>query len=197
MARAAADRGAAVVLLAANVDASVLADLGEASPVRVVPVGTTAELEDAAHRAASGADVVVMAAAVADYRVANVAAGKIRKEDTGGEAPTLTLVENPDILVGLVESRRPGQTIVGFAAETVESEEELLERGRRKLARKGVDLLAVNAVGWERGFEAGHNELFVLAADGGLLERAEGSKREVADALLDGVLACRAENVIL
>lgn len=197
VARAAAERGAAVVLLAANIDGSVLAELDEQPSVRVVPVGAASDLEDAANRAAAGADVIVMAAAVADYRVADVADGKIRKEDSGGEAPTLALVENPDILVGLVRSRRPGQTIVGFAAETAESEAELLERGRRKLARKGVDLLAVNAVSWDQGFEAGHNTLHVLGADGDRLDRAEGSKREVADALLDAVLMVREENVIL
>ncbi|XPP25497.1 MAG: bifunctional phosphopantothenoylcysteine decarboxylase/phosphopantothenate synthase [Leucobacter sp.] len=197
LAQAAAARGAGVVLLAANIDDSVLGELGEHPSVRVVRVGTAAELQAAADRAASGADVIVMAAAVADYRVADVAAGKIRKEDAGGEAPTLTLVENPDILVGLVELRRPGQTIVGFAAETVDSEAELLERGRRKLARKGVDLLAVNAVGWDEGFETGRNTLHLLGAAGELLGRVEGSKRETADALLDAVLAVRAESVIL
>ena len=197
LARAAADRGAGVVLLAANVDDSVLAEVAGLSSVRVVPVGSAAELEQAAHAAAPGADVVVMAAAVADFRVAEIAEGKIRKEDGGGEAPVLELVENPDILVGLVRARRAGQTIVGFAAETVESEDELLERGRRKLARKGVDLLAVNAVGWNEGFEAAENTLHVLGAGGGVLARAAGTKREAADALLDEVLAVRADSPLL
>lgn len=197
LARAAADRGAGVVLLAANIDDSVLAEVAGLHSVRVVPVGSAAELEQAAHAAAAGADVVVMAAAVADYRVAQVAEGKIRKEDGGGEAPVLELIENPDILVGLVHARRPGQTIVGFAAETVESEGELLERGRRKLARKGVDLLAVNAVGWSEGFEAHDNTLHVLGIDGGVLARVSGTKREAADALLDEVLAARADSPLL
>ena len=186
VALAAADRGAKVVLLAANIDESVLASARTRNGIRIVPVGTTAELEHAATAAASGAEAVVMAAAVADYRVAEVADAKIRKEDGG--APTLTLVENPDILVGLVRERRPGQIIVGFAAETVESEEELLERGRRKLARKGVDLLAVNAVGWGEGFETEENALTVLDADGGIAVRAVGSKRDVAERLLDAVM---------
>jgi phosphopantothenoylcysteine decarboxylase/phosphopantothenate--cysteine ligase len=194
VAAAAADRGAKVVLLAANIDEAVLQGVRDRGAVRVVPVGTAAELESAVHAAASGAEAVIMAAAVADYRVAEVAEHKIRKEDTPGEAPTLTLVENPDILVGLVHERRPGQVIVGFAAETVDGDadpdaaaDELLERGRRKLARKGVDLLAVNAVGWTEGFESTANTLYVLDADGRVACEASGSKRDVADRLLDAV----------
>ena len=187
IAAAAADRGAKVVLFAANVDSAVLAEVQDRPAVRVVPVGTAAELERAARAAAAGAEVVVMAAAVADYRVAEVAERKIRKEDGAGQAPVLELVENPDILVGLVEQRRPGQVIVGFAAETVEDEDELVQRGRRKLARKGADLLAVNAVSWSEGFESGENTLHVLAADERPVTVASGTKRAVADALLDVV----------
>lgn len=188
VAAAAADRGAKVVLLAANIDAAILADLEGRPAVRVVPVETAAELEHAAHAAASGAEVVVMAAAVSDYRVADVADRKIRKEDRPGEAPTIALVENPDILVELVNARRSGQVIVGFAAETVEDEDELLERGRRKAARKGVDLLAVNAVGWAEGFESDENTLHVLDADGNVVRVASGTKCEAADGLLDAIL---------
>ncbi|MHA3685301.1 bifunctional phosphopantothenoylcysteine decarboxylase/phosphopantothenate synthase [Leucobacter sp. HY1908] len=187
VAAAAALRGAKVVLLAANIDEAVLAPVRELAGVRVVPVGTAAELADAAQAAAPGAQAVVMAAAVADYRVANRSEQKIRKEDSPGEAPTISLVENPDILVGLVRERVADQIIVGFAAETVESEEELLERGLRKLARKGVDLLAVNAVGWDAGFESADNTLMVLDADGHVVTRSSGSKRRVADRLLDAV----------
>ena len=187
VATAAALRGAKVVLLSANIEDSVLAPVSELTGVRVVPVGTAAELEDAANAAAPGAQAIVMAAAVADYRVASPADHKIRKEDTPGEAPTITLVENPDILVGLVRQRADDQVIVGFAAETVESEDELMERGLRKLRRKGVDLLAVNAVGWTTGFENDENALMVLDADGHVVVRAAGTKREVADRLLDAV----------
>ena len=187
IALAAADRGAEVVLLAANIDDAVLAQATADPAVRVVPVGTAAELDTTAHAAARGARVVIMAAAVADYRVAEIADAKLRKEDTGGRPPTLTLVENPDILVSLVRERQDGQVLVGFAAETVDSEEELLERGRRKLARKGVDLLAVNAVGWNEGFESDDNEVRVLDMDGDVVIAAAGSKRDVADALLDAV----------
>lgn len=187
VAAAAADRGAEVVLLAANIDGSVLADVTGDPAIRIVPVGTTAELDTTAHAAAKGARVVIMAAAVADYRVADVADQKMRKEDSPGAAPTLTLVENPDILVSLVRDRQDDQVIVGFAAETVDSEDELLDRGRRKLARKGVDLLAVNAVGWTEGFESANNELRVLNFDGDVVAAVAGTKREVADALLDAV----------
>ncbi|KIP53762.1 bifunctional phosphopantothenoylcysteine decarboxylase/phosphopantothenate synthase [Leucobacter komagatae] len=187
IAAAAADRGAEVVLLAANIDGAVLAEVTGDPAIRVVPVNTTAELDSTAHAAAKGARVVVMAAAVADYRVADVADQKMRKEDLTGGAPTLTLVENPDILVSLVRDRQDDQVIVGFAAETVDSEDELLERGRRKLARKGVDLLAVNAVGWSEGFESADNDVRVLNFDGDIVAAVAGSKREVADALLDAV----------
>lgn len=183
----AADRGAKVVLLAANIEEGVIADLADRPGVRIVPVETAADLETAAQHAASGAEVIVMAAAVSDYRVENVSEGKIRKEDSDGEGQTLSLVENPDILVGLVRNRQPGQVIVGFAAETAESEDELLERGRHKAARKGVDLLAVNAVGWNEGFEAEHNTLHVLDADGSVVRVATGTKNEAADGLLDAV----------
>ncbi len=191
VAAAAADRGAEVVLLAANIDGSVLAGLPETPSIRVVPVGSAAELEAAANAEARSADVIVMAAAVADYRVASVGSGKIRKEDSEGRPPQLELVENPDILVGLVRARGEGQTVVGFAAETADSEEELLERGRRKLTRKGVDLLAVNSVGWHEGFETEQNTLHVLRAGGEVERRVEGSKREAAEGLLDAILASR------
>lgn len=187
LAAAAADRGAKVVLLAANVEAAVLADVSERDDVRVVPVGTAAELEAAAQGAAPGADAVIMAAAVADYRVAEISDSKLRKEEADAP-PVLELVENPDILVGLVRARHEGQVIVGFAAETAEDADELLERGRRKLARKGVDLLAVNAVGWVQGFESAENAVQLLDADGRMVREVGGSKREVAEAILDAVV---------
>ena len=191
---AAAERGADVTLVAANIGESVLEDLRGLGGVRVVAVGSAAELEAAMRLEAEAADLIVMAAAVADYRVAEVSEGKLRKEDAGGGSLTLSLVENPDVLRGLVERRRDDQLIVGFAAETVGGEDELLERGRRKLARKGCDLLAVNAVGWEQGFELPHNELVVLGADGEIRARVSGTKRETAEGLLDAILASRGES---
>jgi len=128
-----------------------------------------------------------MVAAVADYRAAEVSHEKIRKEDGDGTV-TLSLVQNPDILAELVTDRRDGQRVIGFAAETAASDEELRERGRRKRDRKGVDLLAVNRVDWDRGFEKADNEV-VLLGPAGVVAEASGSKRAVADALWDAVVA--------
>lgn len=186
VATAAAERGARVLLAAANIEAAVLAGAGRG--VEVTTVGTAAELGEAMNRLAAEADVVVMSAAVADFRVAEVSQGKLTKEDGG--IPSLSLVENADILKGLVERRRDGQTIVGFAAETGTGEE-LLERGRRKRRRKGADLLAVNEVGWTKGFEAADNHLIVLDRTDEVVADAAGSKRAVADALLDAVVSYR------
>ena len=121
--------------------------------------------------------------------VAAVAPAKLRKEDG---APQLDLVENPDILAGLVAGRRPGQVIVGFAAETADSDAELLERGRRKAARKGADLLVVNRVDGDRGFERPDNDVLIMDAAGEILAEASGPKRLVADAVWDAVSALRA-----
>ncbi|GAA4779881.1 bifunctional phosphopantothenoylcysteine decarboxylase/phosphopantothenate--cysteine ligase CoaBC [Microbacterium gilvum] len=189
VARAAADRGAEVTLVAAHVEEAALVDAGHGVSVR--RAGTAAELEAVMAELAPRADVVVMAAAVADYRVADVAERKLTKEAAAGVAPTLTLVENADILAGLAERRRPGQTIVGFAAETPAPGETLLERGIRKRRRKGVDLLAVNEVGWTEGFERADNALLVIDAHDEVVATASGAKRETAEALLDAILAVR------
>ena len=190
VAAAAAAAGARVTLLAANIEQAVLAQVDGIAAVEMVAVGSTAELEVEVDRRWRDHDVVIMAAAVADYRVADVADGKIRKEDAAGEGLTLQLVENPDILRGVVEARGAGSTplIVGFAAETVEHDAELIARGQRKLARKGCDLLAVNAVGWGQGFETDTNELVILERGGEIAARVGGTKREAAEALL-GVVA--------
>ena len=186
VAAAAAARGARVILASANIEEAVLAD---AAGTQIVPVGTAAELGEVMDRLAREADVVIMAAAVADFRVADVADGKLTKED-GGIA-SLELVENRDILAGLTAARRPGQVVVGFAAETA-SGVELVERGRRKRRRKGADLLAVNEVGWDKGFEAKDNHLVVIGINDEVVAEASGSKRAVADALLDAVVGYRA-----
>ncbi|WP_431802801.1 bifunctional phosphopantothenoylcysteine decarboxylase/phosphopantothenate--cysteine ligase CoaBC [Microbacterium sp. bgisy203] len=189
LALAAAERGAEVALVAAHVDDGVLDAAVNHPRITLVRAGSAAELETAMTDAAATADVVAMVAAVADYRVASPSAEKLRKEDG---IPRLDLVENPDILAGLVARRRAGQTIVGFAAETASSDEELLERGRRKRARKGVDLLAVNAVGEGIGFESADNRVLLLGADDALVADVAGAKREVADAVWDAVVALRA-----
>jgi phosphopantothenoylcysteine decarboxylase/phosphopantothenate--cysteine ligase len=191
VALAAAERGADVVLVAAHVDDGVLAEASTRPGVRVVGAGTAAELGTAVEAEATAADVVVMAAAVADYRVAEVSPLKRSKEAAPEGGITLELVENPDILAGLVRRRRPGQTVVGFAAETPGDGETLLDRGRRTAARKGTDLLAVNEVGWTRGFESADNAVTVIDAAGEVVAARRGSKRDVADALWDAVLARR------
>ncbi len=191
VALAAAQRGADVVLVAAHVEEGVLAEASSHASVRVVRAGTAAELGTAVSAAAETADVVVMAAAVADYRVDEVSPLKRAKETATGGRITLELIENDDILAGLVSARRPGQTIVGFAAETPGEGETLLERGRRKAARKGTDLLAVNEVGWAKGFESTENAVVLLDGSGTVVGETQGSKRVVADALWDAVLAIR------
>ena len=191
VALAAAERGADVVLVAAHVDDGVLAEASLRPRVRVVRAGTAAELGAAVEAEADAADVVVMAAAVADYRVAEVSPLKRSKESAPADGITLDLIENADILAGLVRHRRDGQTIVGFAAETPGEGETLLERGRRKAARKGADLLVVNEVGWAKGFESGDNAVTIIDAAGAVVGERRGSKRDVADALWDAVSATR------
>ncbi|MBE1874970.1 bifunctional phosphopantothenoylcysteine decarboxylase/phosphopantothenate synthase [Myceligenerans pegani] len=203
LAAAAAARGARVTLVAANVDDSVLRDLPAANRaegpgaaesadgVAVVHVGSTAELADAVHAAATTADVVVMAAAVADFRPENTPDAKIKKVP-GRPPEPIRLVENPDILAGLARERRhAGQVVVGFAAETGDAAGDVLQHGREKARRKGADLLVVNAVGRDRGFGAASNEVTVLDGAGEVVTRAAGSKRVVADAVWDAVLKTR------
>ncbi|MDO5093741.1 MAG: bifunctional phosphopantothenoylcysteine decarboxylase/phosphopantothenate--cysteine ligase CoaBC [Propionibacteriaceae bacterium] len=183
IARAAADRGATVLLAAANIEQAVLAEAGPDVEVQVA--GSAAELGGVMRGFAARADVVIMAAAVADFRVREVAEGKLTKEADG--IPRLELVENEDILAGLAAARRPGQVIVGFAAETSQGAE-LLERGIRKRRRKGADLLVVNEVGWTSGFEAADNRVLVLNARDEVTAEIAGTKRQVADGLLDAVV---------
>ncbi|MEV8264596.1 bifunctional phosphopantothenoylcysteine decarboxylase/phosphopantothenate--cysteine ligase CoaBC [Microbacterium sp. NPDC077057] len=184
LAAEAAARGAEVALVAANVSGDVLADARHPH-VRIVRVGTAAELSAAMKEESAAADVVLMAAAVADYRPVEVSARKLTK-DRGGVG-AIELVENEDIVAALVEKRGAGQLIVAFAAETPEDEAELLARARGKQERKGVDLLVVNEVGWEQGFERGENAVHILGPGGVVARTAAGSKREVAAAVWDEV----------
>lgn len=173
-------RGAAVTLVAANVDAGLTAGLG----ATVVPVGSARELADAVHAAAADADVVVMTAAVADYRPAEVRPDKLKKDDQG-DTMTLELVRNPDVLADLVRARRTGQIVVGFAAETEPDREARIALGRAKIARKPADLLVVNHVGWDAGFEREENAIEVLVPGGEVVRETSGSKADVATAVLD------------
>ncbi len=180
LAAAALERGASVTLLAAHLEVPV------PEGVSVVHVQTAAELEEAARVHAQRADLVIMAAAVADYRPAAVAEQKIKKE-TAGDRVTLELVRNPDILAGLAVERRDGQVVVGFAAETAADEDELVRVGRAKLERKGCDYLVLNRVGWSLGFAAEDNAVVVVQRGGDIVMEASGSKATVAHRILDAV----------
>ncbi|MHC0428719.1 bifunctional phosphopantothenoylcysteine decarboxylase/phosphopantothenate--cysteine ligase CoaBC [Streptomyces sp. O3] len=175
LARTAAARGARVTLLSAN------AELPDPAGVDVVRVGTAVQLREAVLKAAPDADAVVMAAAVADFRPAAYAGGKIKKQD-GREPDPVALVRNPDILAEIsAERARPGQVVVGFAAET----DDVLANGRAKLARKGCDLLVVNEVGERKTFGAEESEALVLGADGSETPVPYGPKEVLADTVWD------------
>jgi phosphopantothenoylcysteine decarboxylase/phosphopantothenate--cysteine ligase len=178
LAVAARARGADVTLIAAHLE--VPAPEG----VTLIEVGTANELQDAVTDAARTADIVVMAAAVADYRPAVVRSDKIKKTDTGDRL-TLELVANPDILAGLAATKRDGQTIVGFAAETEQDPSALVDLGRTKLQAKGSDFLILNQVGWSHGFATESNEVVVLKRGGDIVMEASGTKLSVADRILD------------
>jgi phosphopantothenoylcysteine decarboxylase/phosphopantothenate--cysteine ligase len=173
LARVAAARGAEVTLVAANVD------LPAPFGVRVVPVGTAEELRAAMLAESPASDVVVMSAAVADFRPQSAATTKIKK-GSAAEPSSVPLVRNPDVLAELVTKRSPGQLVVGFAAETGDADAGVLEHGRRKLARKGCDLLVVNDVSAGQAFGRPDNAAVVLAADGAATELPRGSKDAVA-----------------
>ncbi|TKG64833.1 bifunctional phosphopantothenoylcysteine decarboxylase/phosphopantothenate--cysteine ligase CoaBC [Prauserella endophytica] len=181
LARVAAQRGADVTLVAAHTEA-----LPEPAGAEVVHVSTARRLGAAVEEAASTADVVVMAAAVADFRPADTADHKIKKTDHSPD-PTISLVRNPDILAGLVEARRPGQVIVGFAAETGDEHGSVLEHARAKLKRKGCDLLVVNAVGEGKAFEMEENTGWLLSADGTEQRIPLGAKSLLAATVWDAV----------
>jgi phosphopantothenoylcysteine decarboxylase/phosphopantothenate--cysteine ligase len=178
---AAAARGATVTLIGANLEVEVPAKIS------VTDVGTTAELAEAVTAAAASFDTVIMAAAVADYRPEEVAPSKIKKE-LQGDTLNLTLVKNPDILHDLSMTKPVGQIVIGFAAETETDPDALLELGRAKIARKGCDFLVVNSVGWATGFATDGNEVRILNAAGDIVGEASGSKRAVANRILDVLL---------
>ncbi|WP_141782714.1 bifunctional phosphopantothenoylcysteine decarboxylase/phosphopantothenate--cysteine ligase CoaBC [Nocardioides albertanoniae] len=181
IARAAAARGAEVTLIAANVA------LADPAGVKVLRVGTTAELRDAVVSAAAGADAVVMAAAPADFRPTGVSDAKIKKADDGS-APTIELVQNPDILAEISQQRaRPGQVVVGFAAETGDATGSVLDLAAAKLKRKGCDLLVVNDVSGGAVFGSEVNKAVILSADGGHVDVDEGAKSALAEVIWDQV----------
>jgi phosphopantothenoylcysteine decarboxylase/phosphopantothenate--cysteine ligase len=174
LARTAASRGAAVTLVAANTE------LPEPAGVHVVRVTSAAQLRETVLAAATDADAIVMAAAVADFRPAVRSEAKIKKTDAAPDP--IVLAQNPDIVRDLVAARqRPGQLIVGFAAETGD----VLANGREKLARKGCDILVVNQVGNGLAFGTADNEVTVLGADGTEVKLPKAAKDEIADQIWD------------
>ena len=187
LARAAVERGAHVTLVAANIEAALLAQLPE--QVEVVKVVSALQLRDAVHEAGRSAQVIVMCAAVADFRPKTYAGFKLKKSTDAVETDksyTLELVENPDILAGLASQRlNEGQVIVGFAAETGDEHTSALEYGRRKALKKGADLLAVNTVGATSGFGDVVNEIHVLDSRGQQVGHSAGSKLHVARDLVE------------
>ncbi|WP_305786935.1 bifunctional phosphopantothenoylcysteine decarboxylase/phosphopantothenate--cysteine ligase CoaBC [Symbioplanes lichenis] len=176
LARAAVARGAEVTVVAANVA------LPDPAGAAVVRVSTTEELRKATVAAFADADVVVMAAAPADFRPASVAEQKIKKS-ADGTAPVVELVTNPDIAAELGAAKRSGQLLVAFAAETHDA----LENARGKLARKRADLIVVNEVGTDQVFGADDNTVTILGADGSSTALGKLPKDDVADRIWDEV----------
>ena len=182
LAKAAASRGATVTLVAANVT------LPDPAGVSVVRVVTTAEMREAVLTAAHDADAVVMAAAPADFRPVNQAGSKIKKTHDG-TAPHIELVENPDILAELVQTRTSKRPIiVGFAAETGDADGSVMDHARAKLERKGCDLLVVNDVSEGRVFNAADSEAVIIGADGFSRAVPPGPKADIAHAVWDAVV---------
>ncbi len=181
LAEEAARRGAETSVVAASVD------LSRAEGIRYRDVVTAAELADATRAELAGADVLLMAAAVADFRPAAAEAGKIEKAGRGGLS--LELEPTEDVLSSVAQERRRDQTVVGFAAEHGAGAP---ARAREKLERKGLDAIVLNDVSSEGvGFEAEDNAVTILTAEG---ERdvPRTSKREVAREILDAVESLRA-----
>ena len=177
LAAAAARRGATVTVIAANVS------IPRPAGIEYVDVETTAQLAAACDARFDEADVLIMAAAVADYAPADQHAGKLKKDQTGEEL-NLRLERTQDVLSGLAARRRPGQVLVGFAAEHGDG---ALEHGRGKLTRKNLDAVVVNDIGAAGiGFDAADNEVVLVSSEGEQrLEKA--SKERIAAAILDAV----------
>ncbi len=185
LAAAARDAGARVRLLAAHMD------VPPPAGVDVVKVETALELRKAALHAAADSDVIIMAAAVADFRPADVSGTKIKKRDDVAD-PVITLVRNPDILRELVEVRDAAsrnQLIVGFAAETGDADGDVLDYAAAKLRRKACDLLVVNHVGQDKVFGEDTNSVVILSRSGSEPQEASGSKSDVAAAVIDRISA--------
>ena len=187
VARVAVQRGADVTLIAGNT-----AGLADPAGVHVLHATSAAQMHEAVSKHAPDAHVLVMAAAVADYRPVHVAASKIKK--AADAAPTIELVRNDDVLAAAVRQRDDGRlpnmrAIVGFAAETGDAQGDVLFHARAKLSRKACDLLVVNAVGDGRAFEVDSNDGWLLGADGTESALEHGSKTLMASRIVDAIAA--------
>jgi phosphopantothenoylcysteine decarboxylase / phosphopantothenate---cysteine ligase len=187
LAQAASDRGAEVTLVAANVALSAPAG------VSLREVVTAAELEQACEEEFTGCDVLLMTAAVADFRPSAQADGKIKK--SGRPSLELELEPTADVLAGLASRRRDGQTLVGFAAEHGEG---AIDCARKKLTEKGLDVVVVNDISRKDiGFDVDANEVTIVTATGKDPEFSQqhvprAPKTEVAEVILDAVEGLRA-----
>jgi len=189
VARVAAQRGADVTLIAGNT-----VGLADPAGVRVLHVTSAAQMHEAVSKNAPDAHVLVMAAAVADFRPAYPATSKIKKTADARDTPPIELIRNEDVLAGAVRQRADGQlpsmrVIVGFAAETGDANGDVLFHARAKLRRKACDLLVVNAVGDGRAFEVDSNDGWMLGADGTEVALEHGSKTLMASRIVDAVAA--------
>lgn len=181
LAQRAAQLGGAVTVVAANIA------LPRDERVTYVDVETAAQLQEACAASFERCDILLMAAAIADFRPARSFSGKLKK--AADERMRVDLERTPDILAGLAGRRRADQTLVGFAAEHGEG---AIERGREKLARKRVDAVVVNDIARaDIGFESADNEVTILTATGET-HVARASKADVARVVLDAVIAMRA-----
>jgi phosphopantothenoylcysteine decarboxylase/phosphopantothenate--cysteine ligase len=183
LAAAAREAGATVRLVAAHMEVPAPVD------VELIAVETALQLREAMLAAAAGSDVVIMAAAVADFRPAEVSGSKIKKRDDTAD-PVITLVRNPDILHELVAVRDAAgssQIVVGFAAETGDEQGDVLSYAEAKLKRKGCDLLVVNHVGADKVFGQDHNSVVILSRAGSEPQSASGSKQDVAAIVIDRI----------
>ena len=187
LAQAARDMGASVHLIGANLE------VPAPDGVELTRVVSAADLQRAVLKSISGADALVMSAAVADFRSADYAEYKIKKTADPDDNPVIRLVRNPDILREVVQRRQQlgggPRLIVGFAAETGSPDKTPLELGREKLTRKGCDFLAVNTVGISQGFGTDENTVTLISS---LTDEApvfSGSKGEVSRGILTTLAA--------
>jgi phosphopantothenoylcysteine decarboxylase/phosphopantothenate--cysteine ligase len=181
LAAEAAARGADVTLVST-------VSLAPPQGVRLVEVETAAEMEAAMHEAANDHQIVVMAAAVADFRPVTPASHKLKKHDG---PPQIVLEPTPDILAGLGDAKRPGQVLVGFAAET----DDLIANASAKMRSKHLDLIVANDVSAPGvGFAHGTNAVTMLRPDAEPVEIDLAAKREVARAVIDEIVAIRSRH---